>query len=353
MYAWKESFSLREIEVLGLIADGLTNREISQKLYLSTETVKWYNKQIFPKLGVSNRTQAVKKAVELELLIPDKTSQVAVKPRLLSNLPAQLTSYIGRKVEIAEIKELLMEHRLVVLTGPGGTGKTRLALQVAGELPGNYRDGVWLVELASINNPAQVLNAIANVLSLSESNKMSLVSVLKHYLRNKHLLLLIDNFEHLLDAASLVGDLLAGAPGVTILATSRERLHLYGEQEYPVHPLGLPDIQRPEPTEQLLNYDAIKLFIDRARAAKPGFILGEDQIPAVVRICKLLDGLPLAIELSAPLVKVFMPSVIAERLEASLDALPGGPRDAPARQRTLRATLDWSYNLLQEDEKDL
>jgi non-specific serine/threonine protein kinase len=353
VYAWKESFSLREIEVLRLIADGLTNREISQKLHLSTETVKWYNKQIFPKLGVSNRTHAVKKAVELELLDPDKSSPSAVKPRLLSNLPAQLTSYIGRKVEIADTKELLMKHRLVVLTGPGGTGKTRLATQVAGDLVGNYRDGVWLVELASISDPAQVLNAIANVLSVSESNKVSLANVLKHYLGNKHLLLLIDNFEHLLDAASLVGNLLADAPGVAVLATSRERLHLYGEQEYPVLPLDLPDVQRPESSEQLLNYDAIKLFIDRAKAAKPGFLLNEDQIPAVVRICELLDGLPLAIELSAPLVKIFLPSVIAERLEESLDALPSGPRDIPARQRTLRATLDWSYNLLQEDEKDL
>lgn len=138
MHTWKETFSLREIEVLGLIADGLTNREISQKLYLSTETVKWYNKQIFPKLGVSNRTQAVKKAVELELLDPGKASPAAVKPRLYSNLPAQLTSYIGRKVEIVEIKELLMEHRLVVLTGPGGTGKTRLATH-----PGRRRIITW------------------------------------------------------------------------------------------------------------------------------------------------------------------------------------------------------------------
>jgi predicted ATPase len=256
-------------------------------------------------------------------------------------------------VEIVEIKELLNEHRLVVLTGPGGTGKTRLATQVAGELLGNYRDGVWLVELASISDPVLVLNAIANTLSVSESNKMSLLGVLKQYLSNKHLLLLVDNFEHLLDAASLVGDLLADAPGVTVLSTSRERLHLYGEQEYPVLPLDIPDVQQYESTEQLLNYDAIKLFVDRAKAAKPGFILNKDQIPAVVRICKLLDGLPLAIELSAPLVKVFMPSVIAERLAESLDALPSGPRDVPARQRTLRATLAWSYDLLLEDEKDL
>jgi predicted ATPase len=260
---------------------------------------------------------------------------------------------VGRIKEIAEIKHLLKSSRLVVLTGPGGCGKSRLALQVAAKLVESYRDGVWLVEFASISVPALVANAIVQVLQVSASGDASLVDVLKRFLARKHLLLLLDNFEHLPEATPLVGELLAAAPQVTVLATSRERLHVYGEQEYPVHPLSLPDLHIGETKDQVLAYEAVNLFVQRARAAQPGFTADEAQISSIARICVRLDGLPLAIELAASQVKIYLPATLAQRLEDGQDALPSGPRDLPARQRTLRATLDWSYNLLQEGEKIL
>lgn len=347
-----DTFNPREIEILGLIHDGLSNREISQKLYLSPETIKWYNRQIFSKLGVKSRTQAVRKAFECGLF-DSQVEEIEGERRQRSNLPSQLTSFVGRVREIAEIKQLLKSSRLVVLTGPGGCGKSRLATQVAAELVEIYRDGVWLVEFASISEPALVVNTVVRILQINASGDPSLTDVLKRFLARKHLLLLLDNFEHIQEAGPLVGELLAAAPQVTVLATSRERLHVYGEQEYPVHPLGLPDLQSGENKEQWLAYEAIDLFIQRARATQPGFTVDEYKISSIARICVRLDGLPLAIELAASQVKIFPPAILAQRLEEGLDALPSGPRDLPSRQRTLRATLEWSYNLLRENEKIL
>ena len=352
---WQESLTPREIEVLRLIAEGLTNREISQKLYLSTETIKWYNKQIFSKLEVKNRTQAAKLADELGLLAPDsrKTPLITKQSPLLSNLPAQLTSFVGRKNEIDEIKEIIKTSRLVTLTGAGGMGKTRLAVQIAGELIENYRDGVWLVELAAISDPNLVPKAIANTLKIDTSRSTSVIEILKRYINEKHLLLIIDNFEHIQAAAPLLGDLLAAAPLLTLLVTSRELTHVYGEHEYLVQPLKLPDTNGKETPENLLKYEAINLFLQRARAAHPKLVFKEDEISAVVQICARLDGLPLAIELAASQIKFYPPSLLATRMEISLDTLSSGPINLPERQRTLRATLAWSYDLLQEDERTL
>ncbi len=320
---------------------------------LSPETVKWYNKQLFSKLGVTSRTRAAAAAAEYGLLeTPEAPAgdQGAVRR---SNLPAQVTSYVGRTREIAEVKQLLKSSRLVVLTGAGGTGKTRLALQVAGELQGHYREGVWLVELATISQPELVADAISRVFELNIPGDVPLVDVLRRFLAPKHVLLLLDNFEHLLGAAPLVGELLAAAPQLTVLATSRERLHVYGEQEYSVQPLQLPYLGPASSVEGLLDNEAIDLFIQRARAAQPLLMLDDDQVLAAARICVRLDGLPLAIELAASQAKIYPPSVLAERLEGSLQTLPSGPRDVPARQRTLRATIEWSHELLREDEQTL
>ena len=191
------------------------------------------------------------------------------------------------------------------------------------------------------------------VLQVNASGDASLVDVLKRFLARKHLLLLLDNMEHLPEAHPMVGELLAAAPQVTVLATSRERLHVYGEQEYPVHPLSLPDLHKGETKDQLLAYEAINLFVQRARAVQPWFEVDEVQMSSIARISVRLDGLPLAIELAASQVKIYPPATLAQRLEDGLDALPSGPRDLLPRQRTLRATLDWSYNLLQDDEKIL
>jgi predicted ATPase len=240
-----------------------------------------------------------------------------------------------------------------VLTGPGGTGKTRLALKVGEELQVAYRDGVWLAELANIRDPSLVLGAIANVLNLTERANAPLEEVLRRFLSRRHLLLLIDNLEHLLECAPLIGELLAAAPQLSVLGTSRERLHIYGEQEYPVRPLNLPDPMSKNSIEDIRKIDAIALFIRRAHAVDSTLSLEDEALQDLARICVRLDGLPLAIELCAPMVKIFPLGVIAERIEESLDAIPSGPRDLPARQQTLRDTIQWSYDLLAKNEKCL
>lgn len=349
---WMEPLADREIQILGLISEGLSNREIAQKLFLTLETVKWYNKQIFRKLVVSNRTQAAKMATEQGLLEQENVVQEE-ENRQLGNLPAQLTSFIGREKEIVEIKGLLKSNRLVVLTGAGGSGKTRLALQVATALSDHYHDGAWLVELAPLSDPNLVSDAIAQALKMQSGGDTSLGESLKRFLARKHILLLLDNFEHLLEAAPLVGKLLAAVSQLSVLATSRERLHLYGEQEYPIHPLHLPDAQRPEPLEKLLSYEAVNLFVQRARAARPSLEMNEKNLAAIEKICIHLDGLPLALELAASQVKIYPPPILAQQLEDNLGVLPQGPRDLPSRQRTLHATIEWSENLLKLEERIL
>jgi predicted ATPase/DNA-binding CsgD family transcriptional regulator len=348
---WIEPFNSRELEVLHLLSDGLSNREIAEKLYLSIDTIKWYNKQLYIKLGVSNRTQAAKKAAELKLLETNQIFSTQEKGHAAGNLPAQISSYVGRKREIGEIRELLRKNRLVTLTGVGGSGKTRLALKVAEKLQGSYPDGVWLVELAKIHEPSLVLPTIANVFNVVEKADATLGEVLKRKLSRKHLLLLIDNLEHLLDSAPLISELLAAVPQLSVLGTSRERLHIYGEQEYPVQPLNLPDPDKMLTGEELRKFESITLFIKRAGAVNPNLSLDEGALQHLARICVRLDGLPLAIELCAPMVKVFPLGVIAERIEKSLSAIPAGPRDLPARHQTLIKTLQWSSDLLTEDEK--
>jgi len=305
------------------------------------------------KLGVKNRTQAVNRAAELDLLDLELNLQPKEKTSFVGNLPALLTSYVGREKEIGEIKRLLRNNRLVVLTGVGGSGKTRLALKVGEELQTAYPDGVWLVELSNLREPSLVLGTIANVLNIVERPDTSLDEVLKRYLGGRHLLLLIDNLEQLLECAPQIGALLAAAPGLSVLGTSRERLHIYGEQEYPVHPLDLPVSITDRTHEELENVESIALFIKRARAVNPTISFDEKALKDLARICVRLDGLPLAIELCAPLVKIFPLDVIAERIAKGLDAIPSGPRDLPTRQKKLRDTIQWSYDLLKENERRL
>jgi predicted ATPase len=271
-------------------------------------------------------------------------------------LPPQRNALVGRERELEAAKNLLMEDdiRLITLTGPGGTGKTRLAVQLAEDTAEQFAGGVWFVGLASILDSALVVSAIAQALEVRASGNRPLVEDIKEHLRRSPpALLLIDNFEHVLAAAPVVTELLGASRALKILVTSRAALHIYGEQEFQVPPLKLPDPRSLCPVELLSDYPAVALFVQRARAVKPDFALGEDNAGAVVEICARLDGLPLAIELAAARVKVLTPAAILGRLESRLRLLTGGARDLPERQQTLRRAMDWSHELLTGEEQKL
>src|SRR5258708_844883 len=265
-------------------------------------------------------------------------------------LPEQMTTTIGRDDEIAALVALLRgeEARLVTLTGPGGVGKTRVSLEVARALKRDFADGVFFISLAPMGERGQVLLAIAQAVGIDEAGGQSLERRLHEYLNTKHCLLLRNNFEHILPAASFVAELLAHAPRLTILASSREMLHIYGEREIVVPPLALPQLSEREVT---VTGAAMTLFVERARAVKLAFALNDENRRAVAEICVQLDGLPLAIELAAARIKLLSPQAILARLSSRLNLLTGGARDLPTRQQTLRNTLDWSYDLLNEDEQ--
>jgi predicted ATPase/class 3 adenylate cyclase len=271
------------------------------------------------------------------------------------NLPAQLTPLIGRLEEITEVCDRLRGDsvRLLTLTGPGGTGKTRLALQVAAELLDDFADGVFFVDLAPMSDPALVGSTIAATLGVQENGEQPLLERLKAYLHSKQLLLFLDNFEQIVEAAPLVEELLVAAANVKVLITSREVLHLYGEHEFTVPPLAVPDLTRLPPLDRLSQYDAVRLFIERAQAAKSDFMVTNANAPTAAEICHRLDGLPLAIELAAARSKLFAPDALLARLNNRLQVLTGGARTLPVRQQTLRNTIAWSYELLDTSEQIL
>ncbi len=272
-----------------------------------------------------------------------------------NNLPIQLTGFIGRTGEIAEVKRLLGAARLVTLTGSGGAGKTRLALQVAVGVVESHRDGVWLAELAPVADPALVPEIVASALKVPEQPGRDMTGTLVDALRPKTVLLVLDNCEHLLAACrDLAAALLRTCPQVRILATSREGLGVPGETLWRVPSLSLPDDSRHlPPPEELVLYDAVRLFVDRAVATAPGFAVTGENAPAVAEVCQRLDGIPLAIELAAARVKVLAVEQIAARLDDRFRLLTGGSQTALPRHQTLRGAIDWSYNLLSEPERVL
>ena len=271
-----------------------------------------------------------------------------------TNLPAQLTSFIGREKEIIVVKGLIGAHHLITLTGPGGTGKTRLSLQVAADLLDSFLDGVWFVELAPLSDPALIMQTVLSALGLSEETNRSLLSVLNDYLQEKKALLILDNCEHLVNAsAQLAESLLHACPGLCILVSSREALGIAGEAVYRVPSLSIPDAQHLLPIETFKNYESVRLFIDRAQTVLPDFFITNRNAPAIAQICARLDGIPLAIELAAARVKMLNTEQIAERLDDRFHLLTGGSRTALPRQQTLRALIDWSYDLLSITERTL
>jgi predicted ATPase len=248
---------------------------------------------------------------------------------------------------------LLERTRLLTLTGPGGTGKTRLALKVAADHLRGFADGVFLADLSAIGDPALVPSAIAEAVRVREQAGRELFDSLAGYLQDRELLLVLDNFEQVVQAASVVARLLGAAPRLKVLVTSRVPLHLSGEQEYEVPPLALPDPTRLPDLETLSQYEAIRLFVDRATAVRPAFRVTDDNGPAVAEITARLDGLPLAIELAARRIKILAPEALLARLGQRLPLLSGGAQDVPERQRTLRETIGWSFDLLEHEEQDL
>ena len=288
---------------------------------------------------------------ELPTGFPPLVSLVA-KP---SNLPLQSTPFVGREAEVAAATDLLRRHdvRLLTLTGPGGIGKTRLALQVAAAVLDDFERGAFFIPLASVGDPTLVASAIASTLRVKESPGLTLTASLKEYLRDREMLLVMDNFEHVLDAAPLIAELLAECRHLKILVTSRASLHLTGEHDYSVPTLSLPSLDHVADPADLLRHDAIALFVERAQAVRSDFVLTGENARSVAEICTSVDGLPLAIELAAARVRVFPPELLAQRLGQRLRLLTGGARDLPTRQQTLRATIDWSYSLLDEEEQNL
>ncbi|MGH3147698.1 MAG: BTAD domain-containing putative transcriptional regulator, partial [Rubrobacter sp.] len=270
------------------------------------------------------------------------------------NLPAPLTSFVGREREMLEARRQLSMTRLLTLTGAGGSGKTRLALEVARSLVGAYLDGTWLVELAGLSEPELVSQAVATTLKVREQPGRALLDTLLDALGDREMLLVLDNCEHLIDAsARLAEPLLNSCPRLRVLATSREPLGVGGEVVWQVPPLSLPGTNGVSDAEGLLRYEAVRLFVDRARLRLPDFELSWGNAGAAARVCRKLDGIPLAIELACARMGALAVEQVAQRLEDSLGLLTGGGRTAEPRQRTLRATLDWSHNLLGEAERAL
>mgnify|MGYP001220311543 CR=1 FL=1 len=304
--------------------------------------------------GLSDPVRVIQVAPEGELPEePPPLQPLLVTPP--TNLPDEPTPFVGREPRIAAISELLQRPkvRLVTLTGPGGAGKTRLAVQVGATLLHRFRDSVFFISLGSIRDPALVGAAIAETLGVKEEDGKPLLATLKRRLHDRQLVLILNNFEHVLDVSSLVASLLDACTELRFLVTSRISLRLAREHEYAVPPLSMPDLQNLPPLQTLLQYEALALFVSRAQAAKAGFALTDGNARAVAEICYRLDGLPLAIELAAARIRLFPPQALAARLTRRLQVLAGGPRDRPARQQTLRGAVDWSYDLLGERERTL
>ena len=289
-----------------------------------------------------------------EELILQEFNTEPKRKKALHNLPAHLSSFIGREKEIEAIKQLLSENRLVTLTGSGGCGKSRLAIQSAAAVLANYSDGVWMVELASVSVPDHIDQAIAEIFKIKEQPGSTLIHIITHYLKNKNLLLILDNCEHLIDACSeIVEQILKSTEDVTIMNTSRKALNIADEVAWRAPSLSLPENGKELSANEVNQFEAVQLFVARAKSKQAEFDLSDQNAKPVLQICNRLDGIPLAIELAASRVNVFNPELIVSKLDDRFRLLTGGSRTALERHKTLQATIDWSYDLLTDKEKKI
>jgi predicted ATPase/DNA-binding NarL/FixJ family response regulator len=339
-----EKLTARERDILRLIVRGYSNKRIAETLAITVSTVKWYNKQIYAKLGVGNRTQATLRARGIDGGI--SSEQLTTRLVGSHNLPRPQTPFIGREHEIeAIIRQLHQTNcRLLTLTGPGGSGKTRLAIEVAQRI--DFRDGIYFIALQPLRASEIIVTAIVDALPLRLSDSDEPMQLLRHYLRKKHALLVLDNFEHLLDGVDVVTDILDATSRVKLLITSRERLNLRAEQVWPVRGLDIPKNAQ----TTLASHSAVQLFAERARRVQPDFSV-DAQPEAVIRICQLVDGLPLALELAATWVRVVPCATMADDIEHNMDILATTQRDMPERHQSMRAVFDHSWHLLTSEER--
>jgi predicted ATPase/DNA-binding CsgD family transcriptional regulator len=340
----------RETDVLHQLARGLSNREIAQSLDITLNTTKWYLRQIYDKLGAQRRTEAVMIAREIGLL--DQGDTQAAVSSSKHNLPYPTTTFIGRSQELADLENLLQrpDVRLITVTGTGGVGKTRLALEVARRQVGVFEDGVYFIPLATLQKPGELFQIVGSALDLKFHGTADAREQVLGYLRQREVLLVLDNFEHLLDeGAHLVGDMLIAIPALQILCTSRQRLNLRGETVFSISGLDYPGWQPGE----FSRYGAVQLFMQRARLADPQIKHSDHTLQKVVHICRLVEGMPLAIELVANWIPSLSLSEISAQVESSLDILMAELHDLPQRQQSIRAVFEHSWKLLDEHEKDV
>jgi len=331
-----DDLTWRERDVLNLLAEHMSNREIAERLFLAESSVKDYVRKILKKLNVKNRRQAVERAKELGILTRK------------SNLPAGLTPFIGRTSELEEIRQQLGKTRLLTLTGPGGMGKTRLALKAAEDASGDFRDGCFFVSLTPIRSVNHIVQSIAEAVNFSLLMQEDPKYQLLRYLRKKHFLLVMDNFEHLLDGAGIVSDILQNTSGVKILATSRERLNLQNETN-----LYIGGMQVGDRIDGIKDKDAVALFLQSAEKIHLGFDPTPGELAKIEEICTFVEGMPLAIELAASWLHVLSVSEVHAEMKKGLDILETEVRDAPERHRSIRAVFDHSWSLMDQAERDV
>lgn len=334
----------REREVADLVSRGLSDREIAKRLFISPRTAEWHLEQVRNKLGLGTRAEVAAWAA---------THPPGERP-LTTRLPVRLTTFVGRKADISELERLLGTTRMLSLTGTGGVGKTRLALELADHVLARFSDGVWFVDFAPINDPQLVSHTTCEATGLQVAPSRSAVDVLAQRLGTGHQLLVLDNCEHVVDGcAQLADSLLRACPHLTVLATSRESLHIEGETTWRVAPLATPNRPLEDQPTLLLEFDSVALFMDRALRAAPEGAMAQGQVLAVAEICRRLDGIPLAIEMAAARARMMSPEQILSRLEDRFELLTDGTRLAAGRHQTLAAALEWSYALLTEHERTL